>query len=241
MKSKRLEDFIKNYLNNKSISESEDGYRSWLGKNGADTTIALAKNLGAADTEYKMARPTYGSGGERLSTLGLTKSGYAAYLGESRDRTLDGRIKEADEGFASAEKKNRSGYSAFLKEEESKAKKSLNEAKSLLMNSGSTDYDAVYKSATDMGLSESEAELIAKSSTEKAIREARLKVISAIVNKRFGGKQAKEYAEALGLSAELAEELYELAESTNREIDLTKTEGYLDYLRSLAVGNDTTE
>ena len=237
MKANKLEDFIKNYVNNKLISEGDAAYESWRRKGGTDTAGALARELTRADTLYKKSAESYGKSGERLGSLGLTKSGYAAFLGDGRERALEKSIAAADAAYSDSESKNRKGYSAYIKSESDSTEKRIKEAKSNLLSSGMTDYNAAYNAAIEMGIPQDEAKSIAKQSTDKAIREARLKVISAIVNKRFGGAQAREYATALGLSGELAEELYELAEATNREIDLGNAEGYLEYLKTLAAKN----
>lgn len=233
MAKKSLQNFIKNYLNSRLTSESEEDYSSWKRKNGINTTATLSKELTDADTEYQRSLAGYGRLGEQIGSLGLNKSGYAAFLNDVAGDTLKKRIISADKSYGDAELKGRKGYSEYIKATSEAKSKLIKEAKSHLADKGFTNYDDAYAAATEMGLSEKEADSLAKESTEKAVKNARLKVISAIVNKRYSGKQAKEYATALGLSVELADELAELAESTNREIDLGKAEGYLEYLKSL--------
>lgn len=237
MAKKSLENFIKSYINKRSAAKSEEEYNAFARKNGINSTQRLARDLLTADTDFKKSLAGYGKKGEQLGSLGLTKSGYASFVNESANNLLKKRIVAADENYRAQELKGRKGYSDYLKaitEKETKENERLfKEVKSKLSEQGLTNYEEAYSLASEMGLSEKDADALAKESTEKAVRAARLKVISAIVNKRYSGKQAKEYATALGLSEELASELSELAESTNREIDLGKAEGYLEYLKAL--------
>lgn len=234
MVTKTLEDFIKVYLNNKLVSEGNSDYASWKRKYGIDTGALIASGLIKQDTAYRKALSNYGRSAEGLGSKGLTKSGYASYLDEKAKEGARSALLSLDEGYASTEAKNRSGYESYLADELKKKDKLIKEATSKLKSEGFTSYEDAYAAATEMGVEDGEAMRIAKEVTEKKVSELRLKVISAIVNKGFTAEETEKYAGALGLPNDVIKELSELARSTNQQISLGNQTSYLDYLRQLA-------
>lgn len=234
MATKRLEDLIKSYLNKKPLSRDEAAYRSWAKKNGITADLALAAELSAAHADYKKSLSNHGSRAESLASAGLMGSGYADFLSTGAAKALSDRIRAADKGYSDREAASKSGYSKHLNAEAAARSKLISTAKSKINSEGLVKYEDAYGKALELGLKAEDAEKIARDTTTEMIGERRLKVISAIVNKRYTGKQAKDYALSLGLPDELAEELAELARKTNQEVKLGNEESYLDYLKKLA-------
>ena len=119
MAKSEIEKFIKNYLRNKMISESKEGYESWLRKNGIDPTGRLSDSIGAAYAEKEKTGSKHSSVAESLSSSGLSKSGYAAYLDSSMNKRLNGRLTDAIESYLTSDLKNRTAYSSELEKQES--------------------------------------------------------------------------------------------------------------------------
>ena len=119
MAKSEIEKFIKNYLRNKMISESKEGYESWLRKNGIDPTARLSDSIGAAYAEKEKTGSKHSSVAESLSSSGLSKSGYAAYLDSSMNKRLNGRLTDAIESYLTSDLKNRTAYSSELEKQES--------------------------------------------------------------------------------------------------------------------------
>ena len=58
--AKRLEDFIKDYLKDKSSELGVKGYAKWLSERGSDTVTKRADAMTRADTSYRTSLSEYG-------------------------------------------------------------------------------------------------------------------------------------------------------------------------------------
>ena len=55
-----LEDFVKNYVQNKLKSDSREGYENWLRQNGVDSYGIYSDALRDINTDYRRSRSNYG-------------------------------------------------------------------------------------------------------------------------------------------------------------------------------------
>ena len=241
-KTPKLEDFIKNYIKTRKITESDEGYESWLKKNAPDSTERLSTALLTADTVRRKSLAEYGSTAENLSSRGLTNSGYASFLSDMAEKRFKSSVAKEQTKFITEKAKSYAGYENYLKEAENARKKSYDSAIIKLRASGLMNFEDAYSEALKLGLTESDAKSAAEKSTGELIEKARLKVVSAIVNKRLTSAQAEKYASSLGLNSDAAKELSEIAYEINESVKNHKySESYLDYLKEQAKKYDTTE
>ena len=97
------------------------------------------------------------------------------------------------------------------------------------MSAGIMDYGDAYELAISKGLGVAAADLAAQTASGTVRKKVRENALKTIIGQKFGKKQAKEYALALGLSEEEADELASYADKINR--DGYYSSDYLDYLK----------
>ena len=118
MAKSTIEKFISNYLRNKQISQSREGYEAWLRKNGVDPTAQFSDSVGKATSEIERDASIYSTTAEALSGTGLSKSGYADYLGDALKEKSQKKIGTAIENYLKTETDNQLGYSDELERRE---------------------------------------------------------------------------------------------------------------------------
>lgn len=235
-KSQSLEDFIKNYIQNVKVSSSPESYKEWLKSYGINSREILNESLSDIGADYERAKSTFGANAERLSSLGLSVSGYSDYLSAKAYESMQKRKTGAYDKYAENEKTNKSGFRDYvesaLKKEES-AKKEENESFYKTMNdivdAGIRDVEAAYSFAIETGLSEEKARAAAKAATDTVNRKLSETTLRYIISHSFDKEQAKQYALAVGLSEEEAEGLAKYADSINKDPYLSSD--YLEYLK----------
>ena len=126
MAKSAIEKFIKNYVRNKKVSDSSDGYEAWLRKNGYDPTADFSESIGKANAENEKRSMRLS---ESLSDVGLSKSGYASYLKEELAKNKTGSLENAIEDYIKTDSSNKRSYQkeaerleAIRVEEEKKAR-----------------------------------------------------------------------------------------------------------------------
>ena len=248
---KTLEEFIKEYVDKKI----EDGEIKGVG----DYAISkLSKPVDRGITEGKLfaslaSGAEYGRGGERLSSLGLSDSGYARYISEISEKQKADLLKQKTVGYDGTN----SGYSDYLakyvsratslyeKEAASDEKKRAEVARERekyeklrttvsdrIIKDELINYDKAYALALSMGLDSTDATAVAKEASEEAHEKIRLEVLEKIILNGLSSDKALTYAMSRGLTEDDADILAEAAKEINEDIErneLSKT--YLDYLR----------
>ena len=234
-KTATLEDFIKNYVRNKSLTESDEGYSAWLKKNGQNSLGTLSDGISRADTALKKASGSYGKNAESLNSLGLSKSGYADYVNSTAKKEYADRLSSLNADYEATEANNRKGYESYLEAEQQKYRKTYEAALKSLEKSGIMNFESAYEYALELGLSEEDARGAAEKSTSLLIEETRKKIINDIILNRLGSAQAKEYALSLGLDEKTANELGEVAYDLYESVENGKySQSYLEYLKEQA-------
>ena len=248
---KTLEEFIKEYVDRR-ISDGEI-------KGIGDYTISrLTKTADRGASDGKLfaslsGGAEYGRGGERLSSLGLSNSGYAQYLSEISERRKSELLKNESVGIDTSD----SGYADYLskyvnrattlyeKENASDEKKRAEVARERekyeqlrlsvsdrIVKDEVINYDKAYALALSMGLDSTDAVTVAKEASDKAHEKIRLEVLEKIILNDLSSDKALAYAMSRGLTEDDADILSKAAKEINEDIrygELSKT--YLDYLR----------
>lgn len=237
-KNATLEDFIKNYVRNKSLTESNEGYSAWLKRNGADSAAIVSDGISRADTALKKAAASYGKSAESLGSLGLSRSGYADYVNRTAKKEYSDSLSALNADYAKNEAKNLKIYESYLEAEKQKYRETYDAAVKSLEKSGIMNFDKAYEYALELGLSDDDARAAAEKSTSTLIDETRKKIISDIILNRLSSAEAKEYALVLGLDEKLASELGDIAYNLNESVENGKySESYLEYLKEQAKKN----
>ena len=235
--SKTLEDFIKTYIQNVKVSSSPESYKEWLKSYGVDSRAILGESLSDIGADYERARSGFGANAERLSSLGLSSSGYSDYLSAKAYESMQKRKAGAYDKYSENEKANRSGFRDYvesaLKEEES-ARKAENESfyrtVSDIVDAGIRDEEEAYGFALEVGLSEEKARAVAKTATDTVKRRLTEETLRYIISHGFDKDQAKQFALAQGHSEDEANVLAGYADSINSDPYLSSD--YLDYLKN---------
>lgn len=229
-KNPTLEDFVKSYIQNKEYSSSKEDYSNWLLQNGINSKKIYADSIRDITGDYERAKSEYGSLAESLSNLGLTASGYSDYLSGKAYSDMQKRKEGAREKYAENERKNRQGYSDYIAGITKKEYSNYTDVVNSISNAGILDYEEAYNFALQEGLSGSSAELAAKTANDMVKRKRRESALKTIITNSFGRTQAREYALAVGLSEDEAEELAEYANKINREAYYSSD--YIEYLKN---------
>ncbi len=166
MAKSAIEKFITNYIRNKKISESKEGYEAWLRKNGVDPTAGLSDSVGKAYAERERAASGNSDTAEALAESGLSDSGYAKYLSASIEDAKNENVSKAIAGYLATDTENKVGYSKELERLESiriaEEKKAEEERKK-----------AEEKAQEEAKKAEEKAQEEAKKAEEKALEEAK--------------------------------------------------------------------
>ena len=234
-----LEDFVKNYVQNKVKSESQEDYERWLRANGVDSYGIYSDALRDINTDYNRQRANYGATAERLNKLGLSSAGYSDYADGHAYSEMQKSKEKARISLAANEAKNRKGYGEYVAAKAKEAKSDYSKAVKELTDASIMDYDEAFDYALSMGLDEDGADLAAKAANEAVRKKARTSVLSVIVNRRYNYKQTVAYATSLGLSEQEAAELGEYADLINASGYYTQD--YLNYLKDKLTNQNNTQ
>lgn len=237
--SETLEDFLKQYVRNKQLSNSAESYEKWLSSYGTDTGAVLDERLADINADYERAKSTYGARAERLASLGLSSSGYGDYLDgvayAERARAKSAAYRAASEG----EEANRRGYESYLSAYRKSQNDLLERAYKTIADSETLDADAAYRRALGMGLDEASAREAAEGGIALAKEKIKRALYRTILTEGLGREGATAYAKSYGFSDEEAGAFGDYAEKVNGKTSESETvkpdrepnESYTDYLR----------
>lgn len=227
-KEKTLEDFIKAYVQNKEKTSTKEGYADWLLSNGVNSGKIYSESIKDISGDYARAKSDYGKQAERLGELGLSASGYSDYIKGSAYSAMQKRKAGARNAYYENEQKNQKGYQDYLKNKADEAYKTYNSVIEEIKDVGILDYEEAYGYASEAGLAGELADSAAKKATEYVHKKLYESVLSTAIKNGFVFDQTKEYAKAVGLGDDEADELAEYAEKINKTSYYTQD--YLDYL-----------
>ncbi len=232
--AKMLEDFIKDYLSDRSAALGAKGYAKWISEQASSPSIKRAEAVTKADTSYRTALAGYGKNAESLAGAGLARSGYAEYL----NALAEDKKKSAVTGAALAEQKSVAKglkeYEGYLDEVEKDRLEKYEKAVRSIQSDKLAAYGAAYDRALSFGLDEESAKKAATEASTAVKSTLRQKLLTEIATKRMTSEATRAYALTLGLDEEIADELAEYAHKLNESVDSDgMTESYLNYLKEL--------
>lgn len=232
--AKTLEDFIKNYLSDRSVALGAKGYAKWISERGYAPTVKKAEALTKADTAYRTSLSGYGKNAEKLSGAGLNGGGYAKYL----DTLASERKKSATDAAAlyagKSAAREMKEYEGYLDKLEDERLKLYEKTVKSIETDKLTSYEAAFNKAISLGLDEESAKKAATEATDAVKETLRQKLLGDIATKRMTSEATRAYALTIGLDEEVANELAEYAHRLNESTGSEgMTESYLDYLKNL--------
>ncbi len=232
--AKRLEDFIKDYLKDKSAELGVKGYAKWLSERGSDTEVKRARAITRADTSYRTSLSGYGKTAEELATSGLNNSGYAKYINTlaegARNEALESAALSTGKGIA----RDMKAYEKYLAQAENDRLKAYENAVKSIKSDNITSYNQAYDKAVELGLDEESAKRAAKEASDAVKSSLRQKLLTEIATKRLTSEATRAYALTIGLDESVADELAEYAHKLNESVGSDGvSDTYLDYLKNL--------
>ena len=232
--AKTLEDFIKDYLSDRSAALGAKGYAKWISERGYAPTVKKAEAITTADTAYRASLSGYGKNAEKLSNTGLKGGGYAKYL----DTLAAERKKNATDAAAlsigKSAAKEMKEYEGYLDKVEDERLKLYEKAVKSIESDKLTAYKAALNKALSLGLDEESAKKAATEATDAVKETLRQKLLGDIATKRMTSEATRAYALTIGLDEAVADELAEYAHRLNESTGSEgMTESYLDYLKNL--------
>ncbi len=207
----------------------------WISEDGDYKNKQLTAGLKNSYTSYMRGRTSYGSLNSALSSAGLVGSGYSEYLEasirrekEETDATLIGEYNRAllDESIR---------YDEYIDELNSEMDDNYYRAMNSIMDMGILDYDEAYKEAVRLGYDDERASKMAKTATVRLRFKLRMRVLDAILTKKYNYSSAANLALSYGLDYEDADELGRTARKINKAHSDTGIypSGIVDYLKDL--------
>ena len=208
--------FIESYLNEKQKNNRRLSYGEWLTAN-IDQSAQPSANLQSAQSAYGKASPFYGQAGESFGRVGLADSGFAH---QRASQNYADFLDAGKETAALANKDFEGEYQKYLTQYEKKQEDTQKEVFSQLKAGKYTNVSKAYAHALSMGLSEDNAQKVAKqavsyneiASLEKR-QTLRKTVFDAMIKQGMRSKSGYVYAIQCGLSEVEAKTLAEAAEA----------------------------
>ena len=230
--SPTLEDFVKNYLKNKAVTESPEGYAEWLRSNGVPADRIYANSMRDISTDYRQQRSEFGSNAENLASLGLSSSGYSDYINGKAYSEMQKSKRAARESYGTALSQNAADYKNYVDSINKAESDTFRAAVKEISGKGILNFDIAYNYALAGGLSDDAAKAAASAANELARSEIKERVTRTVLTQRLTERETLGYALALGLTEEDAKGLAKYAEYINHYLDDSKySDGYLDYLK----------
>jgi hypothetical protein len=232
--AKTLEDFIKDYLSDRSVALGAKGYAKWISERGYAPAVQKNEAAARAELAYRTSLSGYGKNAERLSNAGLRDGGYAKYLDELAKQRKQGAADTAALNAGKSAAKEMKAYEGYLDKVEQEREKLYSGAVKSIRSDKLTSFNAALKMALSLGLDEQSAKKAATEATDAVKAELHQKLLGEIATKRMTSEVTRAYALTIGLDEQVADELaqyaHKLNESTGSE---GMTESYLEYLKNL--------
>lgn len=200
---------------NRSLSYSE-----WLSQNGKTADTDAVK---IAATARAKGSPDYGTAAEKLFDRGLSRTGYAQYLRDQNEKTYRAAITGIGETGDAREKKNRSGYLAYLTRWEEQQDELMQKTLRLLAEKKVTGISDAYADALAAGLTDDRADIVSRLAPTVAkygtrrLGEGISGVLSVSLSAGLTGAEAELLARACGISSSDAAILRRTVEASDGE------------------------
>ena len=184
-----------------------------------DARTLYGDALDAAAKKRSLGKAGYGSSGEALSALGLSRSGYADYLGSENERAYERALDEARDAYRIEEGERARSYKEYLAGYEKQQKSKLSAGVKQMLANNFESADEAYRYALAVGMDEERASLLREMSAaygasgfRRSSLASRIAVLENISRGYMSDDEAYQYALALGAPEETAEQIARFAE-----------------------------
>ena len=166
---------------------------------------------GVKDAKVKRAKSLagYGVTAEHLGDMGLSGSGYAAYLDKTAEESYSSDLKDLGKKRSEAAEDSVKSYRDYLEDYEREQISTARSIRTELEKSGITDKSRLFNMARGMGADERYAEMISASVYEKGKNESFERLLPKLLTLGADYETARSLALEMGLDKSAAEELAE--------------------------------
>lgn len=227
-----LEEFLENYIKNKSITNSADSFDTYKRKNYSDYEGEYLRSMEKAYADSRKSSATYGKNAERIFASGLSGTGYSDRQGNIASRDYERRIGELLSQKSKTDEEARLGYANYLDNYGKKQEALAKSVRAELSKNRIIDKERAYEYALMSGLSESKAKEIA-SGMYSALRDGLVaELLEKVLTYRLDADGAVELARQYGLDD--ADTAYIKSEAERIFGKSYKDDGRLSYLEDLS-------
>ena len=224
-----LKKYISKVLSDDSVKKNADTYAEWLSVNKKTGDKELSEMMEKAFTDHAKSSATYGKNAEKISSLGLSGSGYADYLNSLSNNSLVSTAREINDAVEKDEFDNLQGYAKYLMNLSKNIKTTKNSLVSRFLQENRPNKASAYKLAIEYGFSEKDAQELAELAHAFSISNTNGKnnVLSTIINKGLNYDEAYRYALACGFSEDESQNIASASYSVDeydREIQPNENE-----------------
>lgn len=219
--AQRLQELIEG----KERTNRAKSYSEYLSTLSDDPADEYGEARRSAELLRMASSPGYGTQGEALGRTGLSRSGYAAYLGDAGERSFRRASSKAEDALTKENEERRRSYDQYLDRYGEEQSELLREAIRRMSSGGFEGYDDGYRYAVTRGLAGEGAELFARmcdaygSAGKRGIAsETRIELLREIMRNGLDYESAYLYARAVGASTDTAEKIAAFASSAANDL-----------------------
>ena len=209
-------------------------FERYIAEFGKDAKALLATKEADIKASAITSSTDSGALNEKLTSSGLSGSGYEDYLKSRVELSTRARLDAARHESELAKLENRQGYARYLSHHDAVQEKLAEELTEKLSLEAVPNYEKMLSTALSAGLTEERAVSTAASAYEKASNYSVYKAIAFARKNDLTPLRAKQYALAIGLGEDLAERVYEatytLSSDAAPSYQSVSAEEYIDYL-----------
>lgn len=191
----------------KSNLKGAKTYAAYLAEKNPTEKALFEDEYRRIRTEEKTGGAGYGALGESLAEQNLEQSGFAAFLAEKANKSMQNSLSSLEESKRLRAAENEASYEKYLTDYAEKKVKLREDVIEKIRTGGILDAETAYRYAESRGLSEEEALAAAESGNAAAKAALTEKIYRFALEKNLSKKQATAYALALGFSEEEADTL----------------------------------
>ena len=211
-------------------------YADYISQSGIRAEENYYDTIKASKTEKALASTDYGVNSSKLSSMGLSESGYEDYLKNTLESQYKTKTESSHRALLSDEYKNKKGYEAYVSSYKALQEKISQSVIDEIGKGNNFSYENAYDKAVKAGVSEDLASYTASRAVSTAINNTIKEAVTFAKANNLSPKTAKDYAKSLGLDEIYAEKVYNsISTFTKEERDFYSSmtaDTYYDYIMS---------
>lgn len=218
------------YLSTDPTLGTPDSYDVFKHKSGIDTAKSYADAINSLYAKSKKESSSWGSNNRLINNKGLQNSGYADYLDEKAEKTLEYGKAALKDSYAKAEAENLSSYAAYLDKHQKQIDSTKKSVLSHLVNNEILDLNTAIAYGVNAGLSFEDAKAMGESAYQTAKKRIANDILKQAVSLGLDRTGAKQLGVKMGLSTIDAEQIAKEVEEMLQYYKSISGD-YLDFLK----------